>query len=58
MFITDPMTPNDIQRHITFVESDPDFRAVPAENRRSNDPLYMVCKVAKNKIIYLNFILF
>ena len=52
MLIIDPLTTNDIERHITFVESDPDFRALRVENRRSNDPLYMVCKITKNKYFF------
>lgn len=41
-FFVDPLTAADISRHIEFVESNPDFRAVRAADRKADDPLYMV----------------
>ena len=36
------MNNNDIEQHLTYVESNPDYRALRVADRRANDPLYMV----------------
>ncbi len=50
MLIAERTSRNEIEEHVRYVESNPDFRALCVTDRRPNDPLYMVCRILK-KII-------
>ncbi|CAF4715540.1 unnamed protein product [Rotaria sp. Silwood1] len=41
---------NDIERHLSYVESNPDFHAVCVHDRQPNDSLYMVGETTNEKI--------
>ena len=54
-FLVDPSNHDDLCQHITYVESNPDYRAVCIANRQTNDPLYLVSRNLREKKSFVLF---
>jgi hypothetical protein len=56
LFLIDPMTADNIERHLIYVESQSDYRAQCVTNRQPNDPLYEVWGFFEKNFFFNSFV--